>query len=473
MGVGLSAIALFFCLSLFVGPLFANEVQDNPLLSLSGLVKFPFHFSGKTLSQLPQTQVRAIEASRHERIAEEGWFRTYRYYGVSLKTLLELAHVEKEEGQFRRLMDLAIVVRGSSGQAVLSWAEICNVDSKGAIIALRSETVQTLPAFPTQAPDQKLFPRLVLGGDFYADRYVDNVFSIEVVSPAPPATFNKGKHTYSPAVTIGGDLPRPIVIEGLSRYAKIAVVSKQSGHDPGYFGILSFSGASLLEILSREGISLDRDTVILATSSDGYRACLSYGELVLSPNGKRIILADKSQGKAFGEFGRFNLIFPDDQNADRWVKTLKSIEIIRLRVKPHLYVVGAGGGDSSLLTLSGLSVLGKAQAFVCEPELYGRFRRYLGNKPVLFNPLDNMAPYYAKTHPGVSLEEAKKIAPRLREEGVQRIKAVLAQGKDVALLEHGDPTISAGGTHWFYSFFRPEEITIVPGICPPTRGCRQ
>jgi hypothetical protein len=375
--------------------------------------------------------------------------------------LLDMAHVEKEDGRFKRLMDLAIIVRGSNGQAVLSWAEVCNADSKGAIIALRGEAVQTLPAFPTQGPVKEQFPRLVLGDDFYADRYVDNVFSIEVVDAATPAAYYKGKHTYSSGVIISGDLPEPIVIEHLSRYARIDVVSKQSGHDQGYFGILSYSGSSLLEILIMEGISLDRDTVTLATSSDGYRACLSCGELALSPNGKRIILADKSEGKAFGDFGKFNLIFPNDQNADRWVKTLKSIEIIRLKQKPRLYVVRMGNGDSSLLTLSGLSVLGKAQAFVCTPEVASRFRRYLSNKPVLFNPLNCI---YVKTPPGVGFKGATTPATtKLREEGVQSIKAAMIQGKNVAILEVGDPT-AFDGWYWLYNYFQPEEIVVIPAV---------
>ncbi len=245
-------------------------------------------------------------------------------------------------------MDLVVIVRGKNRQAVLSWPEICNMDSEKTIIALSAEPV---PPLTKETPKKELFPRLVLGGDFYADRFIDGVYNIEVINPAPPIPFTKGKHIYVSKVAVTGDLERSCMIDDISRYRKINVTSKQSGHDPGYFGIVSYSGASLLEIFEKEGIKIDSNTVILAVSSDGYRASVSYGELALSPGGKNIILADKCEGKPFGELGKFNLIFPDDYNADRWIKHVSAIKIIKIKPEPRIYVVGVGCGDSSLLTL--------------------------------------------------------------------------------------------------------------------------
>jgi precorrin-4 methylase len=459
--IELTIATLGFALVLLLQGVLANEVQENPSLSFSGLVRFPFHFTMNTLASFPQTQIRVTEARSDAKIPETRWYQTYWYYGVSLSRLLEMAHVWKEDVEFKRLMDLAILVRGRNGHAVLSWPEICNANSRGTIIALRAEPV---PPLTKEAPSKDVFPRLVVGDDFFADRFVDDVFNIEVISPAPPKPFKRGAHAYSSRVTITGDVQQPVVIENLSRYGRVEVTSKQSGHDRGYFGIISYSGASLLEILEKEGIAIDVNTVILATGSDGYRALVSYGELALSRGGRKIILADQSGAGPFTKFGKFNLICPDDFNADRWVKTVDTLKIIRLQPKPRIYVVGVGSGDSDLLTLEGLSVFGKAQAFVCDQELTSRFGRYMGNKPVLYNPLENMAPYYAMTHPGMSLEEAEKIVPGLREESVRKMRTALEQGKDVAFLEYGDPTLFGSWTYWLYDHFCPEEIAVIPGV---------
>jgi precorrin-4 methylase len=438
-----------------------NEIQDKPILSISGLVKFPFHFTLSTLTGLPESQVRVTEAGRQIEMKNGSWYRTYSFRGVPLKTLIDMAHVEKEDVQYRRLMDLAIVVRGRNGQAVLSWPEICNADSSRAVIALGADPVS--PATKEGAGTQ-IFPRLVLGNDFYSDRFIDGVFNIEVVSVAAPVPFRKGAHLPSPAVTIRGASGQPLVIEDLSRYPRVTVTSKQSGHDPGYFGILSYRGTPIADILEKEGISPDKNTLLLATGSDGYRAAVSYGELFLTPAGRRIILADEVGERPFGKSGKFNLIFPDDYNADRWVKAIEKIEVVKAVPKARLYVVGVGSGDTRLLTLEGVSVLGKVEAFACDPELAGRFARYMGNKPVLFNPLENMAPHYAMTHSGVSLEEAGRITAGLRDESVRLMKKALAEGKNVALLEYGDPTIFGSWTYWLYEHFRPEDIVVVPGV---------
>lgn len=456
-----AVVAVFFLVHFCLRGASANEIQDNPCLSLSGLVRFPIHFTLSTLADFPQRKIRVTEVKSDTTIPEDRWYQTYWYYGVPLSQLLEMAHVWKQDVDFKRLMDLAVIVRGKEGRTVLSWPEVCNTDASGIMIALRSEPV---PPLTKKALNQEIFPRLVFCDDFYADRFVDGVFNIEVVSPSPPRPFNKGKHVVTPQMTITGDIPEPVVIKDLSRYGKTKVISKQSGHDTGYFGVVTYSGAALLEILDKEGIKLDSNTVIIATSSEGYRACISYGELALSPGGERIILADRSKGKTLGEFGKFNLIFPDDFNADRWVKTVDSLEIIRSFTTPRIYIVGVGSGDSDLLTLEGLSVFGKAQAFVCDQELEKRFRRYMGNKPVLYNPLQNMPPYYMKTHFGVSMDKAEEIVSKLRQESVAKMKSALGQGKDIAFLEYGDPTIFGSWTYWLHDYFGPEEITVVPGV---------
>lgn len=427
------------CLALtaFPQPTAANEVQDIPVLSISGQVRFPFQFTLRTLNGFERTRIRVTEAVRDETVPKDRWYRTYWYDGIPLSRFIDMAHVSKDDEAFKRPMDLVIIVYGSNGKAVLSWPEICNADSEATMIALSAEPV---PPLTRSGPHKGRFPRLVVGGDFWADRFIDNVFHIEVTHCAPPGPFRKGAHTPVPVASLIGENDQAVAIKDLSRYPRVTVTSKQSGHDPGYFGIVSYSGASLPAILEKEGIRMDPDAVLLVTSSEGYRAVVSYGELFLSPNGTGIILADQLEGKPFGEFGKFNLICPDDYNADRWVKTVDTIEVIHIRPEACIRVVGVGRGKTSRLTLEGLAAFGKAGAFVCDPELSRRFGRYMGDKPVLFTPSGD-----------------------LTDEAIQKLKDTLDQGMDVVVPASGGPD-DIDWVNRLKARFRPEQVHIIPGV---------
>jgi precorrin-6B methylase 1 len=47
--------------------------------------------------------------------------------------------------------------------------------------------------------------------------------------------------------------------------------------------------------------------------------------------------------------------------------------------------------------------------------------------------------------------------------GGQSIKVAMPQGKDVALLEVGDPTVF-GSWYWLLDYFQPEEIVVIPAV---------
>lgn len=438
----------------------ANEIQGNPLLSVSGIVKFPFHYTLKSLDAFKQVKIRVTEADSTLQVTDAKWYESYWYEGVPLAQIIEASHVWKENVSFPRLMDLVIVVHGQNGKAVLTWPEICNMDSGKAIIALRGDPV---PPLTTKIPKPSIFPRLVMGDDFYNDRYIDGVYNIEVLFPAPPVPFNRGKGVYVPGVTIKDKKGKEVIIDDLKTYKSITVSSLQSGHDKGYYGVVFNSGVSLVDILKKEKISFDSQDVLVVTSSDGYRAVISYGELYLSSKGKRILFADKVGDKAFGHTGKYNLVFPDDYNADRWVKTVKSIDVVGIAQDPKIYLVNVAYENSSRLTMEQLSIFGKANLFICDKKLLKGYGRYMGNKPVLFDPLENTAAYHIMKDSSMSMEEAQKKVVEIQKNNVSKIKESLSKGENIVFMDIGLVPYGSWSS-WIYDYFDKKDIVIVPGV---------
>ena len=52
---------------------------------------------------------------------------------------------------------------------------------------------------------------------------------------------------------------------------------------------------------------------------------------------------------------------------------------------------------------------------------------------------------------------------RLRDERINKIKELLAEGKDVGLLDSGNPSLF-GPSHWYIEHFSPEDLVIIPGM---------
>ncbi len=93
-----------------------------------------------------------------------------------------------------------------------------------------------------------------------------------------------------------------------------------------------------MEVLTRAGVTKDLNLAVVISAPDGYRSLISMGELLLNPLGRRIIIADRKEGKPIQADGKFKLVIPDDLSADRWVKAVSRIEVINLLRKPKAYL---------------------------------------------------------------------------------------------------------------------------------------
>lgn len=102
---------------LIAGPAWAAA---HPALSITGLVRQPLNLTLNDLKNLHGVQVQLNE------VFKDGSYKgSFMYRGVPLRTLLELADIQKDQGHFKKRVDLAITVKNEDGQQIaLSWGEV-------------------------------------------------------------------------------------------------------------------------------------------------------------------------------------------------------------------------------------------------------------------------------------------------------------------------------------------------------------
>ncbi len=333
---------MVICLLCIIFPWHRDAIgASRHFIGVTGAVRQPLNLTMDDLSRLESVIVRLNEVT-----SDKNYHGAFYYRGVPLKTLLELADIQKGKTDFFKRIDLAIVVHSKDGeQVVLSWGEVFYRNPAEIIIA-----VSAAPVMPEKScknchqPEvygrwynplkrEAVFPKLVVADDFYTDRSLENIANIEVVDLHPGMESKKLSKLFSPGFAVTGKVKKRLDLEDLSSYPHIEVQAKQVGDGKGYHGLRDFEGVSLGTLVSRTGIEPDLNTVFLVSAPDGYRSLLSYGELFLNRAGKNIIIADKLSGGPIKENGKFNLIVPDDLAADRWVKAVQKIEVIQLKGK--------------------------------------------------------------------------------------------------------------------------------------------
>jgi precorrin-4 methylase len=442
-------------------------------LSIGGAVRQPLNLTSEDLFNVGQVEVRLSEVTRDNRFGGVFVFR-----GVPLRSLLQMATVQKEVEGFSKPIDLAIVVTDRDGKrAVLSWGEVFYGRPSDVIVALSATPI--MPGSPKSCGEchplsayqpamgqlsRKIgFPKLVVADDFYTDRCLEDIVHIEVVDLKGKPEWKADAKATSPTFTVKNSAGKSVEIADLAGYRPITVSLKQVGSGRGYHGIKKFEGAPLRDLLQKVEAGDDPDRVFIFTSADGYRSLLSFGEIFIGTRGERIIISDNNRGPSDGAGKGFSLVVPDDFLADRMVKTIKTIEVINLKTIPKVFVIGVGCGDTSLITLEAISHMGKAGAFVGGQFITDRFSKYMGGKPVLFDPFTSWEPVYKKKHPGLSDEEVRKKTTELRAAEIKSIWDTLKAGKNVAVLEPGDPTIYGGWEKWLLPEFAGQ-IEVVTGI---------
>lgn len=423
-----------FCL-LFLWLIVPGQASAEPVVTVTGLVKQHQRLALADLANYRSLRVRTTEVS------SDGSFNgLYRYQGVPLQHLLQAAGVEKEGGNFAKAIDLAIVVRNRQGQRVLlSWAEVAYGRPADVIVAFAAESLlKKGEQRKTQQP--VLLPRLVLANDFYDDRCLMDIVSIEVLDP-----------------TRGTEARLLPIAETPTPTAEVATKIVWSGSR--FDGVQHFAGTPLVEVLRKAGAGDNMQSVFLVTSHDGYRSLLSYGELFWSPLGRRILLAASMDGEPLGKNGERWLVLPDS-SANRYVRDVATIEELQVRHEPKLTVIGVGPGDTCQITLEALSALARVDAVAAPGDIQRRYARYLTGKKILFDPFA-----FARRDDDTPLSEAERERLKAAEWRINagKIRQELDAGRDVAFLDWGDPQIF-GSSRWIREYLSEKEIETIAGL---------
>ena len=441
-------------------------------ISISGTVRQPLNLSTEDLCRFKTVRIQLNEILK-DKSYRGAWF----YNGVPLRALLETAYIEKEESAFKKAIDLAVLVKNSEGKEVaLSWGEIFYKNSYDIIIATSATPIKPRHSCSSchkpaeyeprmKQFDRKIgFPKLVVASDEYADRSIENVVSIEVIDPSPRMPAEKSANLYAPSFVVAGKVKKELTIKDLSGFSSRKEMHVlHMGEGKGYHGSDDYSGVLFNEIIKKAGIEPVLSQIFHISAPDGYRTTFSYGEVFLNRVEDNTIIADMKNGKKIEKDGKFIFVPSDDLMADRDIKAVDRIEVIDLKKKPKLTYIGIGCGDTDLITMEAVTAMAKADVFICNPDMKKRFAKYMGDKPVLLDIYDFIPPVVKKQNPGLSQEELNKKLEEKRTGIADAIKAELAKGRNVAILEYGDPTIWSG-SEYISEHFDTDMFEIIPGL---------
>jgi len=132
----------------------------------------------------------------------------------------------------------------------------------------------------------------------------------------------------------------------------------------------------------------------------------------------------------------------------------------------HLYVIGTGPAGPRTATLQALDTLKRMDVIVAPQKHVNLFAEYVDQKPILFDPWTNIWDHKGKSMWKLNEAELaafKKARFKIRDERVGKIKGLLAQGKDVGLMDYGNPCLY-GPSHWYSEQFDVEDVVFIPGM---------
>jgi len=136
--------------------------------------------------------------------------------------------------------------------------------------------------------------------------------------------------------------------------------------------------------------------------------------------------------------------------------------------KGKYYLVGVGPGDPDLITLRGKKVIESADLIFAHRRLKDKFKDILAGKEVLTG-YHRLFPFYGKPCSEVKPGEKKRERMSCEEyhqkqsEFAALVRAAVAEGKTVAMLDSGDPLVY-GPCSWSLTELRDIDTEVVPGL---------
>ncbi|HDS15362.1 MAG TPA: tetrapyrrole methylase [Proteobacteria bacterium] len=141
---------------------------------------------------------------------------------------------------------------------------------------------------------------------------------------------------------------------------------------------------------------------------------------------------------------------------------------LRTAGRGKFYLVRVGPGDADLATQRALQVIEKADLIFAQEKIRDRFQAYLTGKQVL-TAYHRLFPFYGKDCAAVKAEEQGRERRSCEEYHRQQaefaalVRAAVAEGKTVAMLDSGDPMIY-GPDAWALTELADLDTEVVPGL---------
>ena len=279
MKTGTKVLAFFFLVFSSTGLC----MEPGGGVNITGAVRKPLEITMSSLEPLSASEIQLND------VIEDGKFKgIFEVRGIPLRDLLDLAHVEKKETDFKKPIDLAILVKNGTGQMViLSWGEVFFRKKDEILLA-----TSTKPVFPRKGIDHfenkdeyhqmiKVLnrtvdlPRLIVRSDFYTDRSIEGVTEIEVYDLRPDVPGKKSPNPYSEDFVVNGTVIKPYATDRFEEALLRKITAHIVGEGRGYHGTHDLRGISLKELIMAAKPILSLNTVFLVSAPDAYLSLLS------------------------------------------------------------------------------------------------------------------------------------------------------------------------------------------------------
>jgi DMSO/TMAO reductase YedYZ molybdopterin-dependent catalytic subunit len=163
------------------------------------------------------------------------------------------------------------------------------------------------------------------------------VLSMAVPALRAQTAASAGSEPATPAqLTVSGDVEKPLSLslDALKRLPRVTVNVKNehAAKDEAY------EGTPLAELIKQAGVPQGARlrgkamaTYVVAEGSDGYKVIFSLAELDADFADAGVIVADTVDGKPLDEkLGPLRLVAPHDKRPARWVRMLRSIQVVNV-----------------------------------------------------------------------------------------------------------------------------------------------
>ena len=147
-------------------------------------------------------------------------------------------------------------------------------------------------------------------------------------------------------------------------------------------------------------------------------------------------------------------------------QSIKFGENMESKKRGQLFVIGTGPAGPLMSTVQALETIKKMDFIAASNEHAELFKDYIKNKTILFDPWKGLFDYKGKNLHRLTKEEMGKFRTdrfRIREKRIDEIKRLLEKGKDVGLLDNGNPCLF-GPSQMYSEQFDSQDVVIVPGM---------